>query len=45
MKYKFWYFVHNVVAHPLLITGTDWADDFHDWTAEQMGETNEGLDN
>ena len=34
MKYKFWFFIHNVIAHPLLITGARWADSFHDWTAD-----------
>jgi hypothetical protein len=32
----FWSFIHNVFAHPLLITGTKWADRFHDWTADKM---------
>ena len=35
MRQTFWQIVHNVVAHPLLVTGTEWAADFHDWTAEK----------
>lgn len=33
---KFWEIVHNLIAHPLLITGFKWADRFHDWTANKM---------
>ena len=33
---RFWFIVHNAVAHPLLITGREWATKFHDWTAERM---------
>lgn len=33
---KFWSIVHNLIAHPLLITGATWADKFHDWTADKM---------
>lgn len=33
---KFWYIIHNMLAHPLLITGTKWADRFHDWTANKI---------
>lgn len=33
---KFWYFVHNAIAHPLLVFGADWGDRFHDWTAGKM---------
>lgn len=36
MKQFFWDFVHNVIAHPLLITRSKWADKFHDWTANKM---------
>ena len=36
LKYKFWFAVHNLIAHPLLCTGKEWADRFHDWTAEKM---------
>lgn len=36
MKRRFWFFVHNVIAHPLLAFGTRWADRFHDWTADKM---------
>lgn len=37
MKTRFWRAVHNIVAHPLLETGTQWAVRFHDWTAEKAG--------
>jgi hypothetical protein len=33
---KFWYIVHNIIAHPLLIFNTKWAEKFHDWTANKM---------
>ena len=33
---RFWYIVHNLIAHPLLLTGAGWAERFHDWTAERM---------
>lgn len=33
---KFWEIVHNLIAHLLLITGSKWADRFHDWTADKM---------
>jgi len=33
---RFWYLVHNLIAHPLLVTGWAWAERFHDWTAERM---------
>jgi hypothetical protein len=32
----FWSFIHNLICHPLLITRTKWADNFHDWTARRM---------
>lgn len=32
----FWYIVHNMLAHPLLIFSWKWTDRFHDWTAERM---------
>ena len=32
----FWHFVHNVIAHPLLVTKTDWSVRFHDCTADKM---------
>lgn len=32
----FWSIVHNLIAHPLLITRARWADRFHDWTADRM---------
>lgn len=28
--------VHNLVAPPLLITQTKWADRFHDWASDKM---------
>jgi hypothetical protein len=31
-----WSFIHNVIAHPLLVFKTKWADRFHDWTAEKI---------
>lgn len=37
-KEYFWYIVHNVVAHPLLILRVSWTETFHDWTAEKMAE-------
>lgn len=33
---RFWYIVHNVIAHPLLVTGCAWAERFHNWTAERI---------
>lgn len=36
LKRRFWSIVHNLIAHPLLITGSKWADKFHDWTADKM---------
>ena len=36
MRKKLWFIIHNLVAHPLLITGSDWAETFHDFTAERM---------
>ncbi len=33
---KLWYLIHNLIAHPLLITGTKWAERFHDWTADKI---------
>lgn len=33
---RFWWIVHNLIAHPLLVTGSSWAERFHDWTAERM---------
>jgi len=35
MKRRFWRFVHNVVAHPLMeIIPEKMGDDLHDWTAK-----------
>lgn len=31
-----WFIIHNLIAHPLLVTGSKWADKFHDWTANKM---------
>lgn len=36
MKGYLWFCVHNVIAHPLLITRCRLAWKFHDWTAERM---------
>lgn len=36
IKRKFWFIIHNVVAHPMLVTGKKWANRFHDWTAEKI---------
>ena len=30
------FIIHNLIAHPLLLTGSKWADRFHDWTAEKI---------
>lgn len=34
---KFWMFIHNVIAHPLMALSfySKWADNFHDWTAKK----------
>lgn len=32
----FWLFVHNIIAHPLLVTNAKWAYKFHDWTANKF---------
>ena len=32
---KFWRIIHNAVAHPLLAFEGEWAERFHDWTAEK----------
>jgi hypothetical protein len=34
----FWFAVYNILAHPLLATRAKWADRFHDWTGDQMGQ-------
>lgn len=31
-----WDFIHNAIAHPLLVTRMEWSKQFHDWTAEMM---------
>lgn len=35
-KSIFWYAVHNVVAHPLMVLPFEWTQQFHDWTAARM---------
>ena len=36
-KHRFWYLVHNVIAHPLLgfCPNGPMANYFHDWTYEK----------
>ncbi|ACU61300.1 hypothetical protein [Chitinophaga pinensis] len=37
---RFWFFVHNAIAHPLLCFSNrraSWIGRFHDWTGEKMG--------
>lgn len=41
MKKKFWFFIHNAIAHPLLCTGFGWADTLHDYTADKMDAASE----
>lgn len=36
LKNNFWFIIHNLIAHPLLVTKTNWANRFHDWTAKKM---------
>lgn len=36
---RFWWIVHNLIAHPLLLTDARWAYRFHDWTARCAGLT------
>jgi hypothetical protein len=36
MRQKFWYFIHNAIAHPLLVLGFEWTDSFHDWSADKL---------
>lgn len=40
MKNRFWYFVHNVVTHPLLVIfgQQNLALRFHNWTIDKMDE-------
>lgn len=38
MRKKFWYIVHNVIAHPLLVLGFKWTDRFHDWTFDKFSD-------
>jgi len=33
---NFWFAIHNLIAHPLLVTRANWAFRFHDWTADRM---------
>lgn len=39
-KSRFWEFVHNTVAHPLmaLSLNSGWSSRFHDWTADRAWE-------
>lgn len=40
MKYKFFFFLHNAIAHPLLCLNnrkSSWPGIFHDYTAKKMG--------
>lgn len=32
---KVWCFIHNAIAHPLLVFEGAWSDRFHDWTADK----------
>lgn len=32
----FWIAIHNLIAHPLLITNTKWANKFHNWTGNKF---------
>lgn len=32
----FWEAIHNLIAHPLLVTKSKWAYRFHDWTANKF---------
>ncbi len=32
----FWYIVHNVICHPLLVLRAQWTNNFHDWTANRF---------
>lgn len=37
LRYRFWRFVHNVIAHPLMeITPSAVGGTFHDYTARKM---------
>lgn len=36
LRRSFWFDVHNLIAHPLLLTRARWADRFHDWSAARM---------
>lgn len=33
-----WWWVHNLVAHPLLVLWPRVGEQLHDWTARRMGE-------
>ena len=33
----FWYSVHNLIAHPLLVLWPPLGNRLHDWTADRMG--------
>ena len=30
-----WFVAHNLLAHPLLLTSSIWADRFHTWTGDR----------
>jgi hypothetical protein len=34
---QFWFAVHNLVAHPLLVLWPRAGERLHDWTADRMG--------
>lgn len=37
VKQRFWFVVHNVVAHPLMaVLPSQYGTAFHDWTAQHM---------
>ncbi len=37
---KWWRFVHNLIAHPLMAVYRPVGEPFHDWTAKQMYKDN-----
>lgn len=44
MKKRFWFFVHNAIAHPLLCINNrkgSWCGKFHNWTANKFGENDD----
>jgi hypothetical protein len=37
LRHRFWWFVHNAVAHPLIaIVPRHFAFEFHDWTSRKL---------